>query len=83
MDDHPFKVQIWDTAGQERFRTITQAYYRGAQGLVIAFSLVDRESFERLAYWFDSTTEATSSRCPKVLVGIKCDLVEQITVQTH
>lgn len=26
------KLQIWDTAGQERFRTITQAYYRGAMG---------------------------------------------------
>ena len=26
------KLQIWDTAGQERFRTITSAYYRGADG---------------------------------------------------
>ena len=28
------KLQIWDTAGQERFRTITSAYYRGADGVV-------------------------------------------------
>ncbi|KAM7312601.1 hypothetical protein ISCGN_009506 [Ixodes scapularis] len=27
----PFSLQIWDTAGQERFRSITSAYYRGAQ----------------------------------------------------
>ena len=28
------KLQIWDTAGQERFRTITSAYYRGADGVL-------------------------------------------------
>ena len=27
------KLQIWDTAGQERFKTITTAYYRGADGI--------------------------------------------------
>jgi protocatechuate 3,4-dioxygenase beta subunit len=25
------KLTVWDTAGQERFRTLTSAYYRGAQ----------------------------------------------------
>ncbi|XP_036339929.1 ras-related protein Rab-43-like isoform X1 [Rhagoletis pomonella] len=31
------KLQIWDTAGQERFRTITQSYYRSANGVIIDF----------------------------------------------
>lgn len=30
-----FQIQIWDTAGQERFRTITQSYYRSANGVII------------------------------------------------
>jgi GTPase SAR1 family protein len=30
MDDKRVKLQIWDTAGDERFRTITNAYYKGA-----------------------------------------------------
>jgi Ras family len=30
-----FQLQIWDTAGQERFRTITQSYYRSANGVII------------------------------------------------
>lgn len=29
------KLAIWDTAGQERFRTLTPAYYRGAQGVIL------------------------------------------------
>lgn len=29
------QIQIWDTAGQERFRTITQSYYRQANGVII------------------------------------------------
>lgn len=29
------KLQIWDTAGQERFRTVTAAYYRGADGIIL------------------------------------------------
>ena len=31
-----------DTAGQERFRTLTQAYYRGAMGIVLVYDVTDR-----------------------------------------
>ncbi|KAI6661667.1 SEC4 [Oopsacas minuta] len=30
IGDDNYKLQVWDTAGQERFRTLTNAYYRGA-----------------------------------------------------
>ncbi len=36
------KLQIWDTAGQERFKTITTAYYRGAQALILVFDITNR-----------------------------------------
>lgn len=29
------KLQIWDTAGQERFRSITAAYYRHADAIIV------------------------------------------------
>ncbi|CAI8017967.1 Ras-related protein SEC4, partial [Geodia barretti] len=30
LEEENVKLQIWDTAGQERFRTLTNAYFRGA-----------------------------------------------------
>lgn len=39
------KVQLWDTAGQERFRAITNAYYRGAAGIVVVFDLTKPKTF--------------------------------------
>lgn len=45
------KLQIWDTAGQERFRSITSAYYRGAQGVILVFDLTDEKSFMDLPQW--------------------------------
>ena len=37
------KLQVWDTAGQERFRTITKAYYKGAQGILMVFDVSNED----------------------------------------
>mmetsp|Transcript_33796 Transcript_33796/g.40840 ORF Transcript_33796/g.40840 Transcript_33796/m.40840 type:complete len:163 (+) Transcript_33796:2542-3030(+) len=34
-----FTLHIWDTAGQEKFRSLSQAYYRGARACIAAFDL--------------------------------------------
>ena len=54
VDNKNVKFQIWDTAGQERFRTITSAYYRGSQGILLVFDLTDPLSFENITkFWMN------------------------------
>ena len=71
------EVKIWDTAGQERFHTITQQFYRHAQGMIIAFDLTQRKSFENVRAWIDSIyRNSPDTTMPKVLVGNKVDLAD-------
>ena len=45
------KIQLWDTAGEERFRALTPMYYKSAEAILLAFSLIDSETFENLPKW--------------------------------
>ncbi len=45
IDEKKYKMQIWDTAGQQRFKNITQTYYKGAAGIILTYSIIDRTSF--------------------------------------
>jgi Ras-related protein Rab-1A len=74
------KLQIWDTAGQERFRTITSSYYRGAQGIILVYDCTDRESFNNVKQWMGEIDRYACENVNKLLVGNKCDLVDEKTV---
>ena len=45
VQDKRIKLQIWDTAGQERFRNVTQAYYKGAAGIILVYSITENRTF--------------------------------------
>eukprot|EP00967_Tisochrysis_lutea_P109653 scaffold170821_cov33-Tisochrysis_lutea.AAC.1 len=46
------KLDLWDSAGQERFAPLLRSYYRGAGGVIYAFDVTSRKSFERIDdYW--------------------------------
>ena len=72
VNDKRVKVQVWDTAGQERFRTITTAYYRGADAIMMVYDVTSEESFNNIRSW-SREIDATIENTFKFLVGNKSD----------
>lgn len=77
------KLQIWDTAGQERFRTITSAYYRGADGIIMVYDVTSEESFNHINDWFTEVNRYASENTCKLLVGNKTDKTADKVVPTE
>ena len=77
------KVQIWDTAGQERFRSITNAYYKGAKGALLVYDITRRETFENINKWVPELKQGGDKDLNIILVGNKSDLVNERKVSTE
>ncbi|XP_065674578.1 ras-related protein Rab-43 [Hydra vulgaris] len=74
VDDKKIKLQIWDTAGQERFRTITQSYYRSANGVILVYDVSKMDSFKNINYWLQDVKRYAGNSIYQMLVGNKSDL---------
>ncbi|XP_050505718.1 ras-related protein Rab-43 [Diabrotica virgifera virgifera] len=74
VDNKKVKLQIWDTAGQERFRTITQSYYRSANGVIIVYDITKRSSFLSVGKWVEEVKRYSGNSVLLAVVGNKADL---------
>lgn len=78
MNKKKIKLKLWDTAGQEKFRTLTQQYYKNADGILLIFDIKDRSSFDKIHSWMEQIQYNTpNNQMPIVLVGNKCDCKEK------
>ncbi|CAM4601112.1 ras-related protein Rab-33A [Lepidochelys kempii] len=82
IEGEKIKVQVWDTAGQERFRkSMVEHYYRNVHAVIFVYDVTKMASFHNLKMWIEECNgHAVPPFVPKVLVGNKCDLREQIQV---
>ena len=46
INNKKIKVQIWDTAGQERYYVISKNFFKGSDGFIIIYDIINRESFK-------------------------------------
>merc|ERR1712113_454950 len=83
VEKKTIKLQIWDTAGQERFRTITSAYYRGADGIILVYDTTNRESFSHVNDWLSEVNRYVNESTCKILIGNKCDNSTERQVSTE
>jgi Ras-related protein Rab-1A len=82
-DNSTIKLQIWDTAGKESYRTITASYYKGSHGVVLVYSINDRQSLEDLSKWVDEIYKFCEEGVSIILVGMKSDEEENRKVSTE
>lgn len=74
VNDTKIRMQIWDTAGQERFKNITQTYYKGASGIIMAYAINEKNSFNNIGRWMAQIEANAPQGVTKLLVATKCDL---------
>ena len=74
IENNKIKVQIWDTAGQERYRSITNAYYKGAKGSLLVYDITNPKTFENVEKWLEQAKKEAGKDVSVILVGNKCDL---------
>lgn len=83
MNGDKIKVQVWDTAGQERFKSIVNAYFRGANALIFCYDVTDRNSFVNVRNWIFQANTYAPENVPRILVGNKIDLLEREITTTQ
>ena len=80
VNKNTVKLQIWDTAGQERYRTITNAYYRGSDGILLVADATNKKSLENIPEWLSEIQKYTDDEVFKILLVNKSDLEEKTEI---
>ena len=75
INNQEIKLKISDTSGQERFRKITTQHYKGADGIVLVYSVTNENSYNKIRDWMEQILSYTQKdEIGLVLLGNKCEL---------
>mmetsp|Transcript_5993 Transcript_5993/g.11343 ORF Transcript_5993/g.11343 Transcript_5993/m.11343 type:complete len:190 (-) Transcript_5993:1830-2399(-) len=74
-----FATDIVDTAGMDEYSRLSRNASVGVDGYILVFSIISRQSFDRIKQINESLLSALGDAVdiPRVLVGSICDLNEQ------
>ncbi|XP_040193311.1 ras-related protein Rab-44-like isoform X3 [Rana temporaria] len=83
IDNKQYVLQLWDTAGQERFHSITEQFFRKADGIVIMYDVTSRKTFTDVCYWLNRIQAKTVDDLVILLIGNKtdCDSERNVTYE--
>lgn len=74
FDDEVVKFIIWDLAGQPTFEKVRGHYYHGCNGLLLVYSVVDRDSFDNASKWLVEAYRNMGKLPPTIIIGNKIDI---------
>jgi len=67
---------IWDLSGQPTFQTVRKHYYTGSSGIILVYSVNDRDSFDNASKWLVEAYKYMGELPPTAIVANKIDLRE-------
>ena len=70
------KIQFWDTAGQEKYKSISSAYYKSTQGVILVYDVTNRNSFRNIGMWLTDIRNHSDNSIHFLLVGNKIDIAD-------
>ena len=74
-DGSLLNIHIYDTCGQERFDSISERYYKRAEGVLLVYDITNEKSFEKIKnYYVNQIRERCKFGIPILLLGNKTDL---------
>jgi small GTP-binding protein len=83
----PTYLIVWDIAGQPLFQSLRRRYYEGCSGMILAYSVVDRFSFDNASKWLVEAHGFIGELPPLIVAGNKIDLrpthAQEETVSTE
>ncbi|MFX0029694.1 MAG: Rab family GTPase [Candidatus Hermodarchaeota archaeon] len=82
-DETFVRISIWDFGGREQFKKLFPYYINGANGIFMVFSLVDLQTLLRLDWWYERLGEHNHAETPRMFIGAKNDLVENVDDKTR
>jgi Ras-related protein Rab-5C len=71
------KIQIWDTGGSERFKSISNIYYRNADGALLIYDVTNENSLLNLNFWIQELKNNVNDLVIGI-VGNKIDVNENL-----
>jgi GTPase KRas protein len=84
IDDEVCLLNIFDTAGQYDYSAMPYGCMRIGQGFLLVYAINSRSSFDEIHDFLSQILRAKDSDAvPLVLVGNKCDLVNERQVSTE
>ena len=86
FNNKTINVKLWDTAGQERYKSLTQSYFKNAEGVIVAYDITNTESFDNLKFWINSIKANMENKnifIPVIIIGNKTDMEESREILTE
>ena len=62
FENTQYKFKVFDTSGREKFRNIFLSKLRLGDGIILVFSMDNKESLKHIDYWVHTIDEAVKTK---------------------